>query len=298
VFGQEGGHLKKPINIAIDELGFKFLADAVKNEVVVFGPDDAFVTSHRVPPPCRVVDVGLWGNELYVLDNDSTPQIVVLDRTNGTVLRTFGGRGNDPGLFNAPAGLAVGPDGSVYVSDAVSCRIQKLDRSGKPIWSKGGQGYHVGQFGRPRGIRTAPDGVLYVADAATEIVQLWNDQGQPLMHIGGPGNMPGAMVLPSNVAVDSSSLPYFRDLVHPDFQADYLVFVASQYGRRLVNVYAFGSFPEGYKLPESQWRTIPVIPPPAEAQGPARQHPAGEAQPESPAAPSAPDASPPARESR
>ncbi|MHC4698321.1 MAG: hypothetical protein ACYTFA_16435, partial [Planctomycetota bacterium] len=29
------------------------------------------------------------------------------------------------------------------------------------------------------------------------------------------------------------------------------------YGRRLVNVYAFGSFPEGYELAESDVRTIP-----------------------------------------
>lgn len=265
VLGASGeGRLKKPINIAIDPLGYKFVADVGRNEIVVFGPNDQYVAVHKLPQPCRVVDVDVFENELYVLDNDSTPAVVVLDRSSGAVLRTLGGRGNEAGKFNAPAGLSVSPDGYVYVSDAVSCRIQKLRRDGTAEWSKGSQGFQIGQFGRPRGIRAAPGGVIYVADAATEIVQLWNSEGRPLMHLGGPGGDPGALVLPSGVAVDATSLPTFRRYLHPDFEAEYLIFVASQFGDHMVSVYAFGKFPEGYQLRPAELRTIPIIPPSSE----------------------------------
>jgi hypothetical protein len=35
--------------------------------------------------------------------------------------------------------------------------------------------------------------------------------------------------------------------------------VTSQYGAHLINVYAFGAFPEGYELAESQIADLPTI---------------------------------------
>jgi hypothetical protein len=121
----------------------------------------------------------------------------------------------------------------------------------------------LGQFGRPRGISVGPDGIIYVVDGATEIVQMFDPDGKTLMRFGGPGNAPGALGLPATVAVDTTSLPYFQQYIHKDFKAKYLLFVSSQYGAHLVSVYAFGSFPEGYKLSESQIESLP----PPEDQG-------------------------------
>ncbi len=260
VFGNSGpGRLKKPINIVVDKRDFKFVADPIRNQVVVFDPDDKFVTAFEVPKPSRIVDVALWGDELFVLDNDDSCQVVVLDRTSGDLLRTFGGPGREPGHFSAPNSIAFGPRGFLYVSDTHAHRIQKLDRQGKPIWVIGEPGYHLGQFGRPRGIRVGPDGVVYVVDAATEIVQMFNDEGKTLMYFGGPGNVPGAMFLPSQLSVDATSVPYFKKFIHPDFKADYLLVVANQYGPHLISIYAFGGFPEGYEFRESKVTTIPRI---------------------------------------
>ncbi|MEK7328414.1 MAG: hypothetical protein AAB217_24480, partial [Chloroflexota bacterium] len=84
--------------------------------------------------------------------------------------------------------------------------------------------------------------------------------GQTLMRCGGPGDAPGALGLPSTLAVDATSAPYFKEYVHDKFKVEYLLFVASQYGERLVNVYAFGTFPPGYKLSESEIQSLEPMP--------------------------------------
>jgi sugar lactone lactonase YvrE len=278
--GTQGpGRLRKPINIVIDDLGYKFVADTIRKQVVVFGPDDQYVTAHNIPEPCRPVDMALYENELYVLDNDETCQIVVLERTTGELLRTFGGPGVEPGQFRIPNSLTIDQDGYVYVSDTHNFRVQKLTREGQSVWVEGVPGYRLGQFGRPRGIRVGPDGIVYVVDGATELVQMFDGTGQILMRFGGPGTIPGAMVLPATLAIDKGSIPFFKRYVHQDFSVDYLLFVANQYGPYLVNVYAFGSFPEGYKLSESQIQTLAPLAPkeqfaPGE-RGPAASQPAG-----------------------
>jgi len=257
IMGVNGpGRLRKPLNIAIDTRGYKFVVDSDRRQIVVFGPDDEYVTAFDVPQPCHPVDVAYYGDELYVLDNDDTCQIVVLDRVSGRVLRTLGGPGGEAGQFKIPNSLAVSPDGYLYVTDTHNWRIQKLTREGQSVWVKGGPGYRLGQFGRPRGVRVGPDGIVYVVDGATEIVQMFDADGQTLMHFGGPGNVPGALGLPSTLAIDAMSIPYFKEYIHKDFKVEYLLFVTSQVGAHLVTAYAFGAFPEGYKLEESQIERI------------------------------------------
>jgi len=262
IMGMTGpGKLRTPLNLVIDPLGYKFVADAQREQVVVFGPDDQYVTVFDLPKPCRPVDVALWEDELYVLDNDETCQVVVLNRTTSEVIRTFGALGEGPGEFRIPNSLSFDAEGNLYVSDTLNWRVQKLTHEGKPIWSRGGPGYRLGEFGRPRSVRVAPNDLVFVADAATEIVQMLNSDGEVLMHFGGPGTLPGTLVLPAGIAVDATSIPYFSKYIHKDFNAEYLVFVSSQYGPRLINVYAFGSFPEGYRLSRAQIATLPSTKP-------------------------------------
>ncbi len=250
------GNLRKPVNVAVDEAGYKFVADTVRRQVVVFGPQDTYVEAFSLPGGGRPVDVAVRGAELYVLDNDKTPQVVVMERASGKVLRTFGSFGPEEGQFNLPTGIAVGPEGNIYISDTMNFRIQKLTKDGKFVWAKGEAGRRIGQFARPKGISVGPDGTVYVVDAATQLVQMFDKDGRILMHLGGPGNTGGALDLPASVAVDATSISDLQEYVYQDFAVSYVVLVTSQFGVRRVNVYAFGSFPDGKMPPAGAIETL------------------------------------------
>ena len=260
--GMDGpGRLRQPVNLTMDALGYKFVVDAFRKQIVVFGPDDQYVIAFSLPEPSHPVDVAIWENELYVLDNDESPQIYVLDRQTREVLRSFGSEGSGPCQFKIPNSICIDSEGFLYVSDTINCRIHKLTREGQEIWVRGSPGRRLGQFGRPRGIRAGPDGIIYVVEGAMQLVQMFDGEGSILMTIGGPGNVPGAMVLPASIAVDATSIPYFQEYIHEDFDAQYLLFVANQYGSHKLNVYAFGSFPEGYQLGSVESATLPPVDP-------------------------------------
>ena len=43
-----------------------------------------------------------------------------------------------------------------------------------------------------------------------------------------------------NQALFDDNIKYFEQYIHPDFDAEYLIFVTSQFGINKVNVYGFG----------------------------------------------------------
>ena len=52
---------------------------------------------------------------------------------NGGYLFKFGALGNQPGQFDAPADVATGPSGAVYVVDSNNDRMQKFIQAVVPV---------------------------------------------------------------------------------------------------------------------------------------------------------------------
>jgi DNA-binding beta-propeller fold protein YncE len=80
----------------------------------------------------RPTDVA-WdaAGNIFIADGFGNSRILKMDK-NGRSVKTFGGRGSEPGQFNMLASIAVDAKGSVYVADKGNNRIQVLDNDGTP----------------------------------------------------------------------------------------------------------------------------------------------------------------------
>jgi DNA-binding beta-propeller fold protein YncE/tetratricopeptide (TPR) repeat protein len=147
------------------------------------------------------------GERLYLADTDAH-RIIVLDQSGKTVL-AWGMRGNKPGQFRRPSGIAIDEQGRVYVSDTGNNRIQVFSGEGKLIRSFGVKGNAPREFNAPAGI-TVARGLLYVADAGNSRVQVMTGEGIFLRQIT-VKTKNDEMESPAGVAVDVQNKIYVLD---------------------------------------------------------------------------------------
>jgi DNA-binding beta-propeller fold protein YncE len=105
--------------------------------------------------------------------------------TNGKFLAAFAVPGS-------PGGIAIGRDGTVYVSLTMDRHcIVAFNREGKLLRQWGKRGAGAGEFNYPTGLAVGPDGSLYVADNVNHRLQKFNAQGKFLAQWGKGGEGPG-----------------------------------------------------------------------------------------------------------
>ena len=86
--------------------------------------------------------------------------------------------GNDSMHFNLPTDIAVGNDGSFYVSDGYgNSRVIKFSKEGKYIFEWGKKGNKPGEFNTPHGIDLDLSGNIYVADRDNNRIQKFDNNG-------------------------------------------------------------------------------------------------------------------------
>jgi uncharacterized repeat protein (TIGR01451 family) len=112
---------------------------------------------------------------------------------------------------NWASGVAVSPNGDMYVADTNNDRILKLDPQGNLITQWGSFGSNNGQFRGPEGVALAPDGSVYVADTDNDRIQKFAADGVFLNEWGGYGSGDGQFNHPKGIAVDSSGYVYVAD---------------------------------------------------------------------------------------
>jgi uncharacterized protein (TIGR03663 family) len=110
-------------------------------------------------------------------------------RTEIEALQSWGSNGSGAGQFLTPRGVAVAPDGTIYVADSGNHRIQAFDSGGRHLFSFGSQGEAPGQLNEPWGLAVAPDGTVYVADTWNHRVQAFTPTGEYKFSFGSFGNV-------------------------------------------------------------------------------------------------------------
>ncbi len=139
--GVEPGQLNTPWDVAVDDAGQVYIVDTWNHRVQVFDQANEPVDG--------------WGRLAQVAVDDPTGY----------------------GAFFGPRGIAVGPDGHVYVADTGNHRIQVFDTTGQFLRDFGGSGDLPGQLSEPVGIAISSSGEIYVADTWHRRVQVYSSEG-------------------------------------------------------------------------------------------------------------------------
>jgi NHL repeat-containing protein len=158
-FGQ--GIFAFPHGFTIDDDGNIWASDANANEMVLgmstLATAGPFKGSRR-------------GHQVFKF----TPQ--------GKVLMTLGKagvRGNGPDTFDAPTGVAVAPNGDIFVADGHgrNDRVVKFSKDGHFIRQWGHHGVAPGEFDQPHDIALDSKGRVFVADRTNNRVQIFDPDG-------------------------------------------------------------------------------------------------------------------------
>ena len=194
--------LSSPFDVATGPDGSVYVTDLGQHRVRRIAPDgtistvagtgDAGFTGDGGPATAARLDmpsgvtVGSDGSVFIADTNNGRVRRVAPDGTittvagNGTI-----GSGGDGGpataaQLAAPTGIAVAPDGTVFVADTSAHRVRRIGPdgtigtfagTGSPGYDADGVPAHATRIFSPTGLALAPDGSLYVADTENERVR-------------------------------------------------------------------------------------------------------------------------------
>ncbi len=174
--GSDAGQFNSPRSISFAADGSFYVADSKNHRIQHFDSGGAFINE--------------WGS--------------FGDLTSGEAA---------PGALNEPWGVAVAPDGSVYVADTWNHRIQHFTAEGDFIDSFGrfGQSYEADIFWGPRSIVVDESGRIFVADTGNKRIAVFEPSGTLLTQFGGAESGLGQLDEPVGIAIDSQGLIYVAD---------------------------------------------------------------------------------------
>ncbi|MEW6094195.1 MAG: glycosyltransferase family 39 protein [Chloroflexota bacterium] len=190
--GSEIGYFQSPRQIAFAPDGTLYIADSLNHRIQHITQDGGILH--------------VWGQYANALAGEAAPG----------------------GTFNEPWGVAVGPDGSVYVADTWNFRIQKFTPDGQflTMWSTYDAGGFETTFYGPRGLAVDPQGRVYVADTGNKVIVIFDSDGNYITQIGSPGMGLGQLDEPVALALDDFGNVYVTDTWNQRLQ----VFVPDQSG--------------------------------------------------------------------
>ncbi len=208
--GNAPGQFVKPRSIAVDRDDNVYVCD-MTGRVQKFDPDGNYLLQWQMPEITRGRPKGMAcdheGNIVvvephYSRINHFTPE--------GRLVSQWGVHGRESGQLSFPRAVAVGADGSAYVSEfQIVERVQRFrpDRQAV-LFEVRGAGHATGQFNRAEGLSLSPSGELFVADSCNHRVQVFRTDGTFVREFGRAGSERGEFSYPYDVRVDEQGRQY------------------------------------------------------------------------------------------
>lgn len=174
--GTQDGQFQAPRGIAFAQDGSMYVADSRNNRIEQFSATGQFVRA--------------WGSFANATAGDAPG-----------------------GTFYEPWGIAVAPDGSVFVADTWNHRIQKFTADGKfvQMWGYFGQAEQPDAFWGPRALAFDSRGWLYVTDTGNKRVVVFKQDGTFVTQFGSAGLDPGQFDEQVGIAIDKNDQIYITD---------------------------------------------------------------------------------------
>lgn len=206
--GSRPGQFHFPIGIAVGPGDEVYVTDFYNDRVQRFAAGGKLLACFAVRPHPAGIAVDRSG-EVYVshFNLDRSRQTQKQDRVTvydgaGRFLREWGKTGTGDGEFEAPGGIAIAPDGEVYVTDQINHRMQVFTRDGKFLRKWGRHGSEPSRFGGkvPAGSRWGGPhflsfdhaGNVYTTEGADYRVQKFTRNGDFLLTWGDDRDRPGS----------------------------------------------------------------------------------------------------------
>ena len=209
------GSLNYPIGIECDDAGDVYVASLYNDTIEVFTADG--VPLRNFPDPLTVTgkggsgiggtgiavtDVAVFDDRVYATD---TYQILVFTR-EGELIDQWGKPGVEADSLDHPNGLAVGLDGTVYVSDSNHNRVTAFTPEGDVVWQVGTISGGVTDTSEreielPRGLAVMNDGSVLVTDSFGFSLIRISPEGEIVQRYGERGVEPGQLNFGNDIEV-------------------------------------------------------------------------------------------------
>jgi sugar lactone lactonase YvrE len=199
-----GAHLV----VKLSPAGEVLLALGTKGEA---GAWDETAGSHRLDQPN---DLAFGrGGDVFVVQGHTPgsgdPRVLKFDR-NGRFVKSWGGRGTEPGKFNVAHGIAVDAKGLLWVADRENQRIQIFDQDGEFV-------KELKYAGLPCSIAIGRDSIFMVNGFAAQLLEL-DLNGAVLAALGKPGKGVGEFGEAHSVTASPQGDVYVADTVNSTLQ--------------------------------------------------------------------------------
>ncbi|MFM8551314.1 MAG: SMP-30/gluconolactonase/LRE family protein, partial [Nitrospiraceae bacterium] len=247
--------LNFPSAVALDRQGNLYIADTMNHRVRRVDAQTGLITTvagtgqHRCSGDGGAATAACL-NEPCALALDDQGNLFIADQSNNRVRRVDGQTGvittvagtgqaaytgdgvsaKESGLAG-PSGLALGPDGMLYVADTFNGRIRQVDLSTGLIATVAGDGGeyryqgHPQEFStslsRPYGIALDREGHILVTDSDSHLIRRWDRRkkiitlvaGNGMARFHGDGGPPheSSLNYPFGVAIDEQDNVYIAD---------------------------------------------------------------------------------------